>query len=248
MGFLHAGSADTADRTLDLITDKTQMATCLHVFSKFYWERGERDEALDALDEAYQILRSQREMETRDSRTRFALFGTIAAQYASFEKAERAIEIASAIEDDGYRTAALTQVATVLTIRVEDEQAHHALSAISDDSDRAFALISMADAKEQNGDHDGAVALLDESQHLIEEVPQLTARSTAYNEIAGRYKRLGENEKLAGLCSRNLATISQIRDESSRAVALANLSELAESVEFTEDDQESLDRMLARVQ
>jgi hypothetical protein len=187
-------------------------------------------------------------METRDSRTRFALFGTIAAQYATFEKAERAIEIASAIDEDAYRTAALTQVAAVLTIRGEDEHARHALNAITDDSERAFALVSIADAKEQYGDRDGAVALLDESQHLIEEVPQLTARSSAYNEIAARYKRLGEREKLADLCSRNLATISQIRDESSRAVALANLSEIAEDVELTAEDRETLERMLARVQ
>jgi len=95
MGFLQAGSADTADRTLDLITDKTQMSNCLLAFAKYYWERGEKDDALEALDESYQILKSQREMETRDSKSRFALFGSIAAQYAGFEKGERAIEIAS---------------------------------------------------------------------------------------------------------------------------------------------------------
>src|SRR3982751_5241960 len=66
MGFLHAGSMDTADRTLDLISDKTQMSNCLLAFAKFYWDRGEKDEALDALDESYQILRSQRDIETRD--------------------------------------------------------------------------------------------------------------------------------------------------------------------------------------
>src|SRR5262249_62001709 len=63
MGFLQAGSADTADRTLDLVTDKTQVANCLLAFSRHYWEKGEKDEALEALDEAYQILRSQRDIE-----------------------------------------------------------------------------------------------------------------------------------------------------------------------------------------
>jgi tetratricopeptide (TPR) repeat protein len=249
MGFLHAGSADTADRTLDLVADKTQVANCLHAFSKFYWARNERDEALEALDEAYQILRSQRETETRDSRAKYALFGTLAAQFASFERGERAIEIASQIDEDSYRTSALTQVATVLTLGRDDEAARHALGAITGDADRAFALIAMSDAKEENGEHLDAVKLLDEASHLVEEVPQLTARSSAYNEIARRYKQHNETLRQLELSSRNLGTISQIRDESSRAVALAALADIVdgEGANLTDSDKVVLDQMLAKV-
>ena len=126
MGFLHAGSVDTADRTLDLVTDKTQMANCLLAFARHYSAHGETDEALEALDESYQILRSQKDSETRDSRSRYALFGSIAAQFAGFSKPERAVDIAQSIEDPPQRTAALSQVASVLTLQRNDTEARFA--------------------------------------------------------------------------------------------------------------------------
>ena len=246
MGFLRAGSVDTADRTLDLVTDKTQMANCLVAFAEYYSERGEADDALEALDEALQILRSQRDSETRDSRSRYALFGTIAAQFAGFDKPERAIDIAQAIEDQPHRTAALSQVASVLTTQRNDAEARHALNAIEDDADRAFALIGMSDAKERIGEHNDAILLLDEGIHLIEEVPQLTARSAAYNHIAARYAQYGELGKAAVVCDINLATIAEIRDEASKAVALAGLADIGSQYELDlpETSQRSLEKIL----
>jgi tetratricopeptide (TPR) repeat protein len=248
MGFLHAGSMDTADRTLDLITDKTQVANCLLAFSKFLWERGEKDDALDSLDEAYQILRSQRESETRDSRSRFALFASIAAQLAGFAKAERAIEIAQEINDDAQRTAALSQIANVLTIRREDEQARRALNAIADDANRTFALIGMSDAKAENGETTESIAYLDEAMHLAEEVAQLTARSSAYNEIIARYIDRGAEEKARHLILTNFETIRSVRDESSRAVALVNLAGLMTAAGLNIDifDENELDDLLRK--
>lgn len=226
MGFLYSGSIDAADRTLDLVTDKTQMANCLLAFAKHYGERGEKDDAIDALDEAYQILRSQRDIETRDSRARYSLFGSIAAQFAGFGKGERGIEIAQAIDEPNHRTAALSQIASILTLENNDIEARHALNAIEDDADRAFALIGMSDAKQKGGDHPAAVALLEEAAHMVEEVPQLTARSSAYNEITRRFVEGGEKAKAADMSRRSFDTLASIRDESSRAIALANLSDI----------------------
>jgi len=248
MGFLHAGSMDTADRTLDLISDKTQMSNCLLAFAKYLWQRDEKNEALDALDESYQILRSQKEMETRDSKSRFALFGSIAVQYAAFEKAERAIEIASAIEDNDHRTSALTQLSTVFALRREDEYARRALNEISDDSERAYALIAMSDAKEQLGERVPANELLGEAFHLIDEVPQLTARSMAYNEIARRFLQRGETQQAAEIFTVSLRTVGDIRDESTRAMNLASLSDLlvGDAFELTDEQQQMIENLLLR--
>jgi hypothetical protein len=81
-GFLHAGSLELADRTLDLVTDKTQMASALLGYSREFWKKDERTEAIDSLEESFAILASQHERETRDSRTKFRLFNQIAAQFA----------------------------------------------------------------------------------------------------------------------------------------------------------------------
>jgi tetratricopeptide (TPR) repeat protein len=207
-GFLHAGSLELADRTLDLVTDKTQMASALLGYSREFWKKDERTEAIDSLEESFAILSSQHERETRDSRTKFRLFNQIAAQFAGFEKGERAIEIAEGI-------------------RKEDEEARHALRAITDDGDRVFALIGMSDAKEKNEDRSAALDMLNEADVLSDAVPQLTFRAAAYNEIGRRLTAFGETEKARDVFLKSLGTIAQVRDSSSQAVALAGLAQIA---------------------
>src|SRR5205085_4944451 len=43
LGFLFAGSTDLADRTLDLVTDKTQMASALLGIARNQWNKDEKD-------------------------------------------------------------------------------------------------------------------------------------------------------------------------------------------------------------
>ncbi len=236
LGFLRAGSVDLADRTLDAVADKTQMATVLLGFARDYWQRGEKDEAIEALDEANDILRSQRESETRDSKAKFALFGTIAAQYAGFQRGERAIEVAESIEDDEQVMLALGQVARILTTQGNDEQARQALNAIAMDQNRSLALIGMSDAAAKEGNTDKAKALLDEAAALIEEVPQMSARSAALGEIVGRFVELGDIGRAGEIASVNIATISEIRGESTKAIALANLAGLFDRSELALTD------------
>ncbi len=230
LGFLHAGSLELADRTLDLIADKTHMASSLLGYARELWKKDERDEAIESLEEAYAILESQHERETRDHKARFRLFTSIAAQFAGFERGERAIEIAERLKDEAERTAALSQVAAILTLRKEDEQARHALRAIDDDGNRVFALIGMSDAKEKNEDRAGAVELLDEASTLAEAVPQLTFRASAYNEIGKRFQSYGESSKARDLFIHALETASGIRDQSAKAVVVASVAEASDDL------------------
>ena len=247
-GFLHAGSLDLADRTLDLVADKTHIASCLLGYSREFWRKDERQEAIEALEEAHAILESQHERETRDHKSRLRLFTSIASQFAGFEKGERAIEIAERIKDEGERTSALTQVAGILTIRKEDEQARHAFRAISDDGDRVFALIGMSDAKEKNEERIAAVELLDEASALAETVPQLTFRAAAYNEIGKRLHSYGETEKAQDVFKLALNSITQIRDESAKATAVASLAQTFREgeVELSEGAREGMRALLAK--
>ena len=225
LGFLHAGDVELADRALDQANDKTQIASCLLGHAREYWKQEDRETAIEALEESYAILKSQREIETRDSKARFRLFATIAAQFAGFERGERAMEIAQNIADESEQISGLTQVAEVLTIRKEDEQARHALTAIADDGSRAFALIRMSDAKEKNGDHEGAIIFLNEAAALAETVPQLPMRVATYNAVASRFIRLGHSEQATDVVRLSLGTISSIRDESAKIEGIAGLSE-----------------------
>lgn len=225
-GFLKAGSLELADRTLDLVSDKTQISNSLTAFSQEFWAKGEKEEAIEALEEAYAILKSQAEKETRDSRARNQLFGMIAVLFAKFERAERAFEIAQENEDENEQQSAFSQIAQVFILQENEDLARQAIRAIPDDAQRMYALIGLSDAENRQKHKANAIKFLDEALQLAETVPQFAIRSTALNEIAKRFYEYGETEKAREILTENLDLISQIRDQRSCVVSLANLSDL----------------------
>lgn len=249
LGFLRAGSLELADRTLDAVKDKTQIATALLGFSREFWRKDEKADAIEALEEAYAILKSQREAETRDSKARFALFTSIAAQFAGFEKGERSINIAQEIIDENEQVAALGQIAQVLTIQKNDDLTRQAIRAIPDDSSRMFALVGLSDAAKSIDEIDKAKGFLNEAIAMAETVERLAPRSSAYNEIAKRFNAFGNTDKAREISRLNLETIVTIRDETSRAVELASLSGFYDSARFTlaDGDKEVLQVLMRKV-
>lgn len=238
-GFMHAGSVELADRTLDLVADKTQIATALLGFARDYWRRDEKEDAVEALDEAYEILRSQRENETRDSKAKFALFGAIAEQYAGFGMGERAIEIAQGIEDDDQSMSAISHIAHILTTLKTDDIAQVALGSIPDDTGRMYALIGMSDAARKNNENEQALSFLNEAAETAEGVQQIAARANAYSEMAVSLLELDEKEKARETASLTLQEIAQMRDKRIRSVALANLAGFYQKAGFTLSDRDT---------
>lgn len=238
LDFLRAGSIDLADRTLDLVNDKTQIASCLAGFATEFEAKGERAEALETLEEAYAILKSQKDTEIRDSRARFNIFGAIAVRFAMFEKPERAIEIALENPLESERNAALAQIARICALKGEEELSRQALNAIEEDASRMFALITLSDAKNKSEKRDEALQLLNEAETLSETVPQLASRSEAFNELAVRFQDYGETEKARAISIENLRTIARILDESHRAVALSHLAAVYENLGFELNEAE----------
>jgi tetratricopeptide (TPR) repeat protein len=239
LGFLYAGSTELADRTLDLVRDKTQMASALLGFARDHWKKDEKVEAVEALEEAYEILRSQRESETRDSRSRNGLLATIAAQFAAFEKPDRGVEIALENKDPNEQMAALSQIAQVLTMAGDDGGARQTINLIAEDSNRLFALIAMSDAKVRLDDKEAALSLLDEAARMDDSVTQHSSRSSVLNTIADRYASHGQHEKARAAARQSLAVISEIRDESSQAAGLAVLADVYDQAGFEPGDVET---------
>jgi hypothetical protein len=101
-----------------------------------------------------------------------------------------------------------------------------------------FALIGVSDAKNKSNEKEKAIEILNEAAVLGETVSQIASRSSAYNELAAHFQEYGESERAREISSENLKIISQIRDESSRAVALAQLADVYEESEFTLNDAE----------
>ena len=250
LGFLRAGSLELADRTLDLVSDKTQISNTLTGFSQEFWNNGEKDDALETLEEAYAILKSQKDSDIRDSAARFNLWGTIAVQFAKYEKSERAIEIAQENIAENEQMSALSQIAQVCAEQDREELTRQAINAIGEDSQRMFALIGVSDAKNNLGEREKAVEYLNEAAALCETVPQLPSRSAAYNEFTTRFHNYGEITKSRLMSHANLETIADIRDESIQAVTLAQLAEIYEKEHFipTDDEKVIMLRMLQRAE
>ena len=183
-------------------------------------------------------MKSQRDAEIRNSRERFALWRTIAVDFARIGKAERSIEIAQEIIDESEQTLALRQIAQICTLQDKDELARQADGAIIDEAQKMFGLIGISDAKNQSGKTEEALVFLREAETLCETVPQLASRSAAYNELARRFYDYGDREKARALLHENLETIAEIRDESSRAVTLAQLGDFYEKLKFELNDRE----------
>ncbi|MCU0240559.1 MAG: hypothetical protein MUC29_14050 [Pyrinomonadaceae bacterium] len=125
--FFRAGSIDLADRTLDLVEDKYYISATLLGFAEQYFAQKETDDAIDALEESYAILKSQNDNEIRDSKARFELFAVIAITFAKFGKFERAIEIADENQYEGSRLPALSQTAQIAIAKGEDQYVTQAL-------------------------------------------------------------------------------------------------------------------------
>ena len=238
LGFLRAGSIDLADRTLDVVTDKTQMTSCLVGFSQVYHERQESSEALETLEEAYAILKSQKDLEIRDSRSRYRLWRDISVLFAKYERAERAIEIAQEIPTETERMAALSQVAQFLTMQKKDDLARIAIESIHDDLNRVYALVGVADSKNALEERAEAINFLNDAYAHAETLHKLAPRSSVLIEISKRYLDLGNADKAREIAQENIASINEIRDESSRAVALVALADFYEEAEFELNDAE----------
>jgi tetratricopeptide (TPR) repeat protein len=247
LNFFRAGSVDLADRTLDLIADKYQIATTLFGFSKEYQAKENLDDSLESLDESYEMLKSQPDREVRDSNARFELFAVIAVRFAVLGKNERGIEIATQNPVEDTRNYALTQIAQICILQGKDSLAKQSLDLICQESAKMFAMISLSEAYKKAEKFDEAEKILLEAHTLGETVPQLPQRSIAFNDIC---ENLGETAKSREIATENLTTISRILDETQRAIALARLSETFETLNFTlnESDKELLARMVRKTQ
>ena len=248
LGFLLAGSLELADRTLDLVGDNVQISSALLGFAREFRRRGETSDALETLEESYSILKSQRSGEVRDSKARFGLWAEIATEYAWFEKPERAIEIAQEITEENFYNAALNQIAQVCVIQNKDDLARQAVNAIFGDNQKMLALIAVSDVKNESGDTGKAVKFLTEAETLAETVEQLSLCSDAFSELTRRFHSLGSTDKARELVIKNLDTIFNIRDESSRAVSLAQMADFYHSsdLELTIPEREMLLRIIGK--
>jgi tetratricopeptide (TPR) repeat protein len=249
LGSLQAGSEELCDRALDLVTDKTHMASALLHIARREWEAGEKDTAVETIEEAYAIIRSQRDIETRDSRAKNQIWASIAVEFAVLGLTDRAIEIAQENADPREQTSALSRIAQVLELNGDATRGREALDAIEEDADRVFALISLADLKENSGAREDSIAFLKEAASQSDSIAQPSGRASALTLMIERFASAGETERATLLGREALGVIGDIKDETSQAVALASLAQVYDDrkLEVGTEEMTVVGEMLRRI-
>lgn len=246
IGFLNSGSIDAADRTLDVVSDKTQIASVVLAFARDHWQKEEKNEAFEALEEADAILRSQGEGETRDSRSKFLLMATVAAQFAGFQKCERGLETADIIPDETQKTSALSQIAQIATTQGAYPIAEQAVSEIEGELDRALTPIFMSRAAANAGDAEKANELLASAAESVTRLSEPSMRFTAFSELSRAYLAKGDQAGATRAFDDAMTTLLEIRNSNFRVSGLTEMSKLREEfgVELTEEQVGTLRRFL----
>jgi|GEM_PF-1428996 len=238
IAFLKAGSVDLSDMTLDMVSDKTQIADCLLGFSNVFLQDEEVEESLEALEEAYAILKSQTEMEIRNSQARFQLFGAIASQFAHLEQLERGLEIAHENPDPEQKSQALMRIAQICALRHNDEMARQTIKGLDEDSQKVSGLIAISDAKNSIDEKEGALKYLLEASEMTDLIPQMIVRSDIEQQVVERFHSYYDLEKTREWVTKNLMTISEIPGDGNKSISLAELSRLFTKFEFELSDTE----------
>ncbi|NNE67177.1 MAG: hypothetical protein HKN33_11485 [Pyrinomonadaceae bacterium] len=248
IGLLKAGDVENADDTLDLVADKTQVAACLHGFSRYY-EKEEPEDAVETIEEALAMLNSQSEYEVRSTKARNEMFGEVAVQFQRVGLKERALEIAHSNPDEARRNQALTSIAQLLLMDGDSAAADEVVMGIEPDSARLNAAIGLSDAAFTIEDKPMAVEYLRSAADLLEEVEQMIARAEISDEIAVRLGVFGESEEAEKLARANLRLISEIRNDGGKAAALVRLGSVYKKIgiELNEDDQTILKTLTRKV-
>ena len=242
IGILHTGSVDHTDRVLDAVADKTQIASVVLAFARDHWQKNEKDEAFEALEEAYAVLLSQHENETRDSRAKFIVMTAVAAQFAGFEKCERAVEIADTIPDETHKTNALSQIAQLAASQGLYQLAEHAAGEIDSELDRMITTVLMGRAASNSGDAEKSAELLLDASDAIAKLSEPTMRHSAFIELSRAYFETGDPIEGASSFDKAMAALLEVRNSTFRVSGLSDLSKLAEEfgLEVTDAHREIL--------
>lgn len=238
LGFLFAGSEELADSTLDLLKDKTQMSSALLGFARDHWKKDRKEDALDSLEEAFDILRSQKDIETRDSRARNQLMTAIAVQFAGFGKTEKAIEAAETNADPEETLAAIPQIAAILVTQNEDELARQTVDVVDEPTAKLAGLIAISDSAHLRGDDEKAVTWLGDAICMIDDVPQIAAQSDTLAAISKRFYDLGREDQARQTAVRSLIITNRIKDETRQVASLCKLTDLYDPNGLTIGDEE----------
>jgi tetratricopeptide (TPR) repeat protein len=232
VGFFVFGSVTLADLALDLIDDKSVIARTLATFAHQMRKAGDKGGAVQALEEAFEILGSQKEREIRDYRANNNAWRAVALQFALSGEYDKSVKVVNEIPDPESRSAALSQCAVVFSDSDLNHDWRGMIDKIADPVLELATLIAIAANQSQKSDAESSQLLLDECVRRLNGIEQPLAACSILTDIFDSYSKVGEAEKAAQCLREALRTCSSIINVSNQAMVLARLSSKVDSNSF----------------
>jgi tetratricopeptide (TPR) repeat protein len=223
-GLLKCGEVEAADEVLDKIEDKAEIARCLYGFSRALQLEDEIEEAADAIEEAFAMLKSQTEYEIRDTAARNRMFATVAIQFQRVGQTDKAIIIANENQDGTRRNEALTSIAQLLLMDGNTDLAESVLEGVRPESEKAMAFVGLSDAANTIDNKEAALENVNRAKEVLGEITQHIVRADVSDEIALRLSAYGDNEGAVQMARDNINLIAEIRDDGGQSAALLRLA------------------------
>jgi tetratricopeptide (TPR) repeat protein len=151
----------------------------------------------------------------------------VAAQFAGFEKCERAVEIADTIPDETHKTNALSQIAQVAASQGLYELAKQAANEIDSELDRAITAVLVARAASNSGDTEKAAALLSDASDAAAKLSEPTMRHSAFIELSRAYFEAGDSIEGSASFDKAIAALLEVRNSTFQVSGLADLAKIS---------------------
>lgn len=235
-GLFSAGSETLADMALDLVTDKSVLAKTLSAFAAQLRKQGEESSALEALEEAHEILGSQKDKEIRDHRANNSAWRGVAVQFMLTGSAPKALKVIGEIEDDETRTSSASQCALVAADSSDDSDWRLFFNMIGDPIVEGMTLIAIAGTANRKGDSQAVKALVKECSDRLDSIHQPVAACAVSTELFDLQCRIGDPVGAHGSLMHALLVCSSMVNRSSQSIALARLSSKTDANRYALDE------------
>ncbi|MFV0388247.1 MAG: tetratricopeptide repeat protein [Pyrinomonadaceae bacterium] len=241
IGFLHAGSIDLADRTLDLVKDKNEIANCLLGFARIFRTEEDEEEAREALNEALLVLESQPASEVRDTAARLRTHQMIAQEFANFGDIARALDIADTIPDMEARDAIWTHCGVVAAKNSEPDSMQEVLTLFEEETAEVRTRVNIAEVFAGSGRPEEAKAEFNKVLQVIDGIDQPLFCAEILPEIIVRVNILDGSENVRFYGAKTIELVGEIKGLGARARVLGKLASAYQRSGYTLNESEKVD-------
>ena len=233
------GYADQTLRVVEAIEEEAGKVRALISVARHMIQAGDRDSAAKIIS---QIQTAAETMS--DGWEKTSVTGDIAESLAQIGEFDRAVALASAIDDENHKAFALNRIVKISAQARNLEMALEVADAIGDQGQRASALCHVAQSLAQLGRTDEAITLINRAVTPLSPPGQAWGKVSVLNKVAQALFQTGSPDKAINVVNQALLDAATIEPEWQRACALADIARTYVEI----GDEDRISQILALIE